>query len=267
MLPPPLATSPQTPTTTMRITTTTTPITDRRNESAFVYNPADTTASRITSKATTTTIDGPTQRLKAMLNKTLSSHKHNNTAANNGDYSAQYFGSPVLASDDTPHVSPTQLETYADDEFVYGRINDGSGLVGNGSSFDSYATAVAAADMAVTTLTNGTHLEAATTTAATTTTAAAAAAAFPTAQTVATFIAAGNKNRATTIIVYPTDYRSTRAISLRPERSLSQGFTSLELDTVVEERCSDVEQTQTEILHPESPMESSTSYKMSLSSS
>ncbi|XP_073828604.1 uncharacterized protein isoform X2 [Musca autumnalis] len=204
MLPPPLATSPQTPTTTMRITTTTTPITDRRNESAFVYNPADTTASRITSKATTTTIDGPTQRLKAMLNKTLSSHKHNNTAANNGDYSAQYFGSPVLASDDTPHVSPTQLETYADDEFVYGRINDGSGLVGNGSSFDSYATAVAAADMAVTTLTNGTHLEAATTTAATTTTAAAAAAAFPTAQTVATFIAAGNKNRATTIIVYPT---------------------------------------------------------------
>ncbi|SPP78466.1 Hypothetical predicted protein [Drosophila guanche] len=148
------------------------------------------------------------------------------------------------------------------------------------------------------------------------------------AQTVATFIAAGNKNRPTTIVVYPTvspesivipivscifgfpilalivicclrrraklarerdrrrnydmqdhavslvrfspihrlNYRSSRAISLRPERSLSQGFTSLELDTVLEERCSDVEQTQTEILNPESPMDT-TSYKMSFSSS
>ncbi|EDW00167.1 GH12013 [Drosophila grimshawi] len=151
---------------------------------------------------------------------------------------------------------------------------------------------------------------------------------FP-AQTMATFIAAGNKNRATTIIVYPTvspesivipivscifgfpilalivicclrrraklarerdrrrnydmqdhavslvrfspihrlNYRSSRAISLRPERSLSQGFTSLELDTVLEERCSDVEQTQTEILNPESPMDTNSSYKMSFSSS
>jgi len=61
------------------------------------------------------------------------------------------------------------------------------------------------------------------------------------------------------------DYRSSRAISLRPERSLSQGFTSLELDTVVEERGSDVEQTQTEILNAESPLET-TSYKMSFSS-
>ena len=51
------------------------------------------------------------------------------------------------------------------------------------------------ASMAVNSLTNTTthHLETTT-----------AAAAFPTAQTVATFIAAGNKNRATTIIVYPT---------------------------------------------------------------
>ncbi|XP_037935993.1 uncharacterized protein LOC119669988 [Teleopsis dalmanni] len=148
---------------------------------------------------------------------------------------------------------------------------------------------------------------------------------FPT-QTVATFIA-GNKNRATTIIVYPTvspesivipivscifgfpilalivicclrrraklarerdrrrnydmqdhavslvrfspihrlNYRSSRAISLRPERSMSQGFTSLELDTVMEERCSDIEQTQTEIINAESPMES-ISYKASFSS-
>ncbi|XP_017067016.1 uncharacterized protein LOC108105093 isoform X4 [Drosophila eugracilis] len=87
------------------------------------------------------------------------------------------------------------------------------------------------------------------------------------AQTVATFIAAtGTKNRPTTIVVYPTDYRSSRAISLRPERSLSQGFTSLELDTVLEERCSDVEQTQTEMFNPESPMDT-TSYKMSFSSS
>uniref|UniRef100_A0A034WC32 Uncharacterized protein n=1 Tax=Bactrocera dorsalis TaxID=27457 RepID=A0A034WC32_BACDO len=146
------------------------------------------------------------------------------------------------------------------------------------------------------------------------------------AQTVATFMAAGNKNRAT-IIVYPTvspesivipivscifgfpilallvicclrrraklarerdrrrnydmqdhavslvrfspihrlNYRPSRAISLRPERSLSQGFTSLELDTVVEER-SDVEQTQTEILNAESPMETTSSYRMSFSS-
>ncbi|KAH8415408.1 hypothetical protein KR222_010792 [Zaprionus bogoriensis] len=153
------------------------------------------------------------------------------------------------------------------------------------------------------------------------------ASSFPT-QTMATFIAAGNKNRATTILVYPTvspesivipivscifgfpilalivicclrrraklarerdrrrnydmqdhavslvrfspihrlNYRSSRAISLRPERSLSQGFTSLELDTVLEERCSDVEQTQTEILNPESPLDTN-SYKMSFSSS
>ncbi|XP_033170793.1 uncharacterized protein LOC117147841 isoform X3 [Drosophila mauritiana] len=63
-----------------------------------------------------------------------------------------------------------------------------------------------------------------------------------------------------------TYYRSSRAISLRPERSLSQGFTSLELDTVLEERCSDVEQTQTEMFNAESPMDT-TSYKMSFSSS
>ncbi|KAH8295939.1 hypothetical protein KR018_004360 [Drosophila ironensis] len=66
--------------------------------------------------------------------------------------------------------------------------------------------------------------------------------------------------------IHRLNYRSSRAISLRPERSLSQGFTSLELDTVLEERCSDVEQTQTEILNPESPMDT-TSYKMSFSSS
>lgn len=66
--------------------------------------------------------------------------------------------------------------------------------------------------------------------------------------------------------LHHTDYRPTRAISLRPERSLSQGFPSLELDTVVEERCSDVEQTQTEILNAESPMETSSSYRMSFSS-
>ncbi|KAM8718436.1 hypothetical protein ACLKA7_001617 [Drosophila subpalustris] len=132
-------------------------------------------------------------------------------------------------------------------------------------------------------------------------TASGAATTFPT-QTIATFIGAGNKNRPTTIILYPTvspesivipivscifgfpilalivicclrrraklarerdrrrnydmqdhavslvrfspihrlNYRSSRAISLRPERSLSQGFTSLELDTVLEERCSDL---------------------------
>lgn len=75
-------------------------------------------------------------------------------------------------------------------------------------------------------------------------------------------------NNLSSCLVAISDYRSSRAISLRPERSLSQGFTSLELDTVVEERCSDVEQTQTEILQPESPMESTTaSYKMSISSS
>ncbi|KAH8356551.1 hypothetical protein KR200_002064 [Drosophila serrata] len=66
--------------------------------------------------------------------------------------------------------------------------------------------------------------------------------------------------------IHRLNYRSSRAISLRPERSLSQGFTSLELDTVLEERCSDVEQTQTEILNPESPMDTA-SYKMSFSSS
>lgn len=51
-----------------------------------------------------------------------------------------------------------------------------------------------------------------------------------------------------------TDNRSSRAISLRPERSLSRGFPSLELDTVIEER-SDPEQTQTDLLSPESPID------------
>ena len=46
--------------------------------------------------------------------------------------------------------------------------------------------------------------------------------------------------------------RTTRAISLRTERSLSRGFPSLELDTVIEER-SDAEQTQTDLMTPDSP--------------
>lgn len=41
--------------------------------------------------------------------------------------------------------------------------------------------------------------------------------------------------------------RTTRAISLRSERSMSRGFPSLELDTVMEER-SDPEQTQVTIM-------------------
>uniref|UniRef100_A0A1A9WC45 Uncharacterized protein n=1 Tax=Glossina brevipalpis TaxID=37001 RepID=A0A1A9WC45_9MUSC len=149
---------------------------------------------------------------------------------------------------------------------------------------------------------------------------------FPTTQTVAT-IMAGNKNRPTTIIIYPTvspesivipiiscifgfpilalivicclrhrakmarerdrrrnydmqdhavslvrfspihrlNQRSARAVSLRPERSLSQGFTSIDLDTVVEER-SDIEQTQTETFNQESPLETA-SYRISFSGS
>ncbi|XP_011296275.2 uncharacterized protein LOC101895294 isoform X1 [Musca domestica] len=351
MLPPPPI-PPTTHSTAMRISTTSPPPADnskhqqrkqqqqqqQHNESAFVYSPADEAKqSSPTAVKANATMNATTQRLKAILNRTLtqvsSPYSNNNNSNINtsiSDYTAQYFGSSVLASG-SPQLSPPPLHLSSpgsygsqddDDDFVYGRINDGRGLVGNISEgFDSYATAVA------TLAANGTanHLEA--TTAATT--AAAAVSAFPTAtQTVATFMA-GNKNRATTIIVYPTvspesivipivscifgfpilafivicclrhrakmarerdrrrnydmqdhavslvrfspihrlNYRSSRAISLRPERSLSQGFTSLELDTVVEERCSDVEQTQTEILHPESPMESSTSYKMSLSSS
>ncbi|XP_031632683.1 uncharacterized protein LOC116346655 [Contarinia nasturtii] len=46
--------------------------------------------------------------------------------------------------------------------------------------------------------------------------------------------------------------RTTRAVSLRSERSLSRGFPSLDLDTVLEER-SDQEQTQTDLMTPESP--------------
>uniref|UniRef100_A0A336MJ26 CSON013068 protein n=1 Tax=Culicoides sonorensis TaxID=179676 RepID=A0A336MJ26_CULSO len=46
-----------------------------------------------------------------------------------------------------------------------------------------------------------------------------------------------------------------RAISLRSERSMSRGFPSLELDTVIEER-SDAEQTQvTDLVTPDSPTE------------
>ena len=58
-------------------------------------------------------------------------------------------------------------------------------------------------------------------------------------------------------LINKIDNRSSRVISLRPERSLSRGFPSLELDTVVEERSSDHEQTQTDILSPESPVDPS----------
>ena len=45
------------------------------------------------------------------------------------------------------------------------------------------------------------------------------------------------------IFIIPVANRTTRAVSLRSERSLSRGFPSLDLDTVLEER-SDQEQTQ-----------------------
>ncbi|KNC23316.1 hypothetical protein FF38_02068 [Lucilia cuprina] len=276
------------------------------------------TASKIADISTSTnsfpTIPFNTTSIKNFFNKTLAHVAKTNLS----DYTAQYTSSFSNSAPDSAAISHT-LDSQVYDGLIGGKTSAGGGSVSSsaaieqGNTFDGYA---AAADMAVSSLSNGSHHLETTT-------------AFPTAQTVATFIA-GNKNRATTIIVYPTvspesivipivscifgfpilafivicclrhraklarerdrrrnydmqdhavslvrfspihrlNYRSSRAISLRPERSLSQGFTSLELDTVVEERCSDVEQTQTEILHPESPMESSTtSYKMSFSSS
>ncbi|XP_055914886.1 uncharacterized protein LOC129948089 isoform X2 [Eupeodes corollae] len=59
--------------------------------------------------------------------------------------------------------------------------------------------------------------------------------------------------------IHRLNNRSSRVISLRPERSLSHGFPSLELDTVLEER-SDVEQTQTEIFNSDSPVESTSQH-------
>lgn len=50
------------------------------------------------------------------------------------------------------------------------------------------------------------------------------------------------------LINFRTANRSTRAVSLRSERSLSRGFPSLDLDTVMEER-SDQEQTQVTFLY------------------
>lgn len=49
-------------------------------------------------------------------------------------------------------------------------------------------------------------------------------------------------------INFHTANRTTRAVSLRSERSLSRGFPSLDLDTVLEER-SDQEQTQVNHLY------------------
>lgn len=45
------------------------------------------------------------------------------------------------------------------------------------------------------------------------------------------------------IFIHSSAGRAQRAVSLRSERSMSRGFPSLELDTVLEER-SDPEQTQ-----------------------
>ncbi|TMW49044.1 hypothetical protein DOY81_005870 [Sarcophaga bullata] len=286
MLPPPIATP--TTTTTMNISQHK-PELDNTQQSSYLLNNSTII------KTTTNT----TARLKNFFHKTLAKANFNNN-------SSASITTALSSSSSSLPTAADVLATQVYDGLITASI---AGEAGGGVS------------MAVNSLTNTTthHLETTT-----------AAAAFPTAQTVATIIAAGNKNRATTIIVYPTvspesivipivscifgfpilafivicclrhraklarerdrrrnydmqdhavslvrfspihrlNYRSSRAISLRPERSLSQGFTSLELDTVVEERCSDVEQTQTEILQPESPMESTTtSYKMSFSSS
>lgn len=204
MLPPPI-TTPIPRTTTMDLEKTTITTTPNHNsiqqpqDSAFLYDSRDnaTNSSATAAASAPKASNNATQRLREFWNRTLA----NVSKTNVSDYTTQYFASPPVtrtANAGTATSSP-QLPssrgsgggsgTY--DDIVYGSIRNGVGFVGNISEgFDSYVTAAAAADMAITTLTNTTrHLETTT--------------AFPTAQTVATFIA-GNKNRATTIIVYPT---------------------------------------------------------------
>ncbi|XP_075158901.1 uncharacterized protein LOC142232074 isoform X2 [Haematobia irritans] len=183
MLPPPTAPM-TTRSTAMEIPTSR----NNSHESAFLHDSMNITANRESVASNASSKTNAIHRLKAFLNKTL----ENVSKTNASDYTAQYFSS-ASTTGASPNLTSSR-GTY--DDIVIGSIrNSSSGIVGNiTDGFGSYATAAAAADMAVATLSNSsTHLETTTT----------AAAAFPTAQTVATFIA-GNKNRATTIIVYPT---------------------------------------------------------------
>lgn len=59
------------------------------------------------------------------------------------------------------------------------------------------------------------------------------------------------------MFIYISDNRPARAISLHSDKSLSRGFPSLELDTVVEEH----EQTITDIISPDSPLEFHNTYR------
>ncbi|KAL5275400.1 hypothetical protein ACFFRR_001340 [Megaselia abdita] len=63
--------------------------------------------------------------------------------------------------------------------------------------------------------------------------------------------------------IHRLNNRPARAISLHFDKSLNRGFPSLELDTVVEEH----EQTITDIISPDSPLEFNNAYRATSSSS
>lgn len=140
------------------------------------------------------TVPFNTSSIKHFFNKTLAKVAQTNLS----DYTAEYAA--TFANTNNYNNSPANFQAIKTTVSYDGLVNgptteidssgvDGGGLTGISNGLAGYA---AAADMAVTSLSNGSqHLETTT--------------AFPSAQTVATFIV-GNKNRATTIIVYPTGW-------------------------------------------------------------
>ncbi|XP_046812025.1 putative GPI-anchored protein pfl2, partial [Lucilia cuprina] len=162
------------------------------NTSSASSSSSAATASKIADISTSTnsfpTIPFNSTSIKNFFNKTLAHVAKTNLS----DYTAQYTSSFSNSAPDSAAISHT-LDSQVYDGLIGGKTSVGgesvssSAAIEQGNTFDGYA---AAADMAVSSLSNGSHHLETTT-------------AFPTAQTVATFIA-GNKNRATTIIVYPT---------------------------------------------------------------
>lgn len=203
MLPPPITTP------TMDVVTQqkqNLPLNQQQQQTKFLLNNTKNSASSdsllSSSSNSLPTVPFNASSIKNFFNKTLA----NVAKTNLTDYTAQYTAASLNSSPDSldsSSASSNRSNTHAIAAELYDGLMTGKSLGGDvgiagtqqTNGFDTYA---AAADMAVSTLSNGTqHLETTT--------------AFPTAQTVATFIA-GNKNRATTIIVYPTGKRELKLI-------------------------------------------------------
>lgn len=166
-------------------------------QSGFFLNSAPTKDISSSSSSISTnsfpTVPFNTTSIKNFFNKTLANVAKTNLSNYTAQYTTAFTKNSTLAntsstfSSSNSHAIAAEVYGGLIGEKTPGGVSASGGVAEQTNGFDTYA---AAADMAVSSLSNGSHHLETTT-------------AFPTAQTVATFIA-GNKNRATTIIVYPT---------------------------------------------------------------